>query len=180
MSPAVNKQYSFSLWLRPNQAEMDTLMKVISDLSHRFNSTPFAPHITLLSGISADISTISNVCKNITDQYTVFDISLKKIAYTESYYRNLYITTKLEQPLIKLYEEASKQINNKMHDIFLPHVSLFYGKLNETKQIALKAQLDECLPKFFTCQRIDLYCTSSRESEWYLVDSFKLKFPPQG
>jgi 2'-5' RNA ligase len=175
MNLDVNKEHSYSLWLRPDQTQIDALMAIISELSHRYNSTPFPPHITLLSSISADISTISDICKKIITQHTVFEISLKHIEHTERYYRNLYILAKLEQPLLTLFEEVQHQLNNKMHDLFIPHVSLFYGKLDKRKQLALKEQLDEYLPKVFTCKRLDLYCTSGKESEWFLIDSFNLK-----
>lgn len=174
MQSITPRQNLYSLWLRPDQAQVNEIMNIISELSHRFNSTPFPPHITLLPSISADTATITKACENIIDQHSVFNIALEQIGYTENYYRSLYILAKLEQPLINIFKAAKHQLNHKTQEIFMPHVSLYYGKLNEKKQQALKEKLDEHCPKIFSCQRLDLYCTSNKESEWYLVDSFNL------
>ncbi len=170
-----HKQKIYSLWLRPNQAQINEITNIISNLSHRFRSTPFPPHITLLSNISTNTTTITKVCEKFIAQHSAFNINLRKIEYTDNYFRNLYILAKLEQPLIKIYEEAKNKLAYKTEETFTPHVSLYYGKLNEKKQRALKEELDKHIPEVFDCRRVDLYCTSNKESEWHLIDSFNLK-----
>lgn len=168
-------QHTYSLWLRPSQTQIDEFTKIISALSHRFNTTPFPPHITLLSSIYTEMSTLTRLCENIINKHCAFNITLEQIAYTNDYFRNLYILARLEPPLVNIHEEAKKQLDYKTDETYTPHVSLFYGKLIEKKQQALKQELDKRYPKVFNCNRLDLYCTSGKESEWHLIDSFNLK-----
>ena len=165
----------YSLWLRPSQTQIDELMKIISRLSHRYRTTPFPPHITLLPSIASNINNLVEICAQITKQFSAFDIQLEGIAYTPAYFRNLFILAKTESPLIELYGQAAKLLGYQPNEVYMPHVGLLYGNLDEKKQQALKEELKNSYTKVFSCQRLDLYNTTNHESQWHLIESFHLK-----
>lgn len=171
----IKQKNNYSLWLRPSQSQIDELTKIISRLAHHNRGVLFPPHITLLTSISASRNTITNICTQIIEQHSAFDITLEEIAYTDMYFRNLYILARLESSLISLYEDSKKRLNHTTNEVFIPHVSLFYGKLDVKKQQALKEELTNNYSKVFSCQRIDLYETTGKESEWHLIKTFYLK-----
>ena len=163
---------SFSLWLRPEQRQIDELTEIVSDLAHRYCTQPFPPHITLLSSISADITTIRQACKKIVDQTLEFEIPLQKIDYTEAYYRNFYILAEFTSPLLTIYEYAKKLLSFANAEKYMPHVSLLYGDLDiETKE-SLKKRLEGAYPQTLNCNRLDLYNCSGTVSDWLLVESY--------
>ena len=162
----------YSLWLRPTQLQIDELTKIISMLAHRYRRTVFPPHITLLSGIKTSIDNIAKVCEQIIEPHSAFNIKLDNVAYMDEYYRNLYILAKPEETLMSLYEDKKKQLNCNSSDMFMPHVSLLYGYLDTKQQQLLSEELTNNYPKVFSCERIDIYNSTGKESEWYLVDSF--------
>ena len=108
-----NNEEKYSLWLRPAQAQIDEFMKIISSLAHNYQSVPFPPHITLLSTCSNDLNTIKQTCVNIVDQTQDFDIPLKIIDYTDTYYRNFFILGELSSTLVYIYEIAKKELDYK-------------------------------------------------------------------
>ncbi|MEJ2114977.1 MAG: hypothetical protein P8X88_02770 [Gammaproteobacteria bacterium] len=166
------QESSYSLWLRPTQLQIDELTKIISMLAHRYRRAVFPPHITLLSGIKTNLGTITKVCEQIIEPFPALNIKLDNIAYTDEYFRNLYILAKPEEPLMSLYEDIKKQLNCNSSNIFMPHVSLLYGNLNIKQQRLLSKELTNSYPKVFSCERVDIYNSTGKESEWYLVDSF--------
>ena len=168
------QENSYSLWLRPVQTQIDELTKIISRLAHRYHTAPFPPHITLLPSITAPTDTIKKTCGQIIERHQAFDIRLKKIACTQEYYRNLYILAETETTLIKLYEDAKTLLKHENNECFMPHVSLLYGKLEIEKQKILKAELKSSISKVFSCQRLDIYNTTGKESEWQLIESYNL------
>ena len=168
---------SYSLWLRPAQEQINDLTKIISKLAHRYRTIPFPPHITLLSGISADLDTINKTCKEIIEKQQGFDITLEEIVYTDLYFKNLFIHARTESRLIKLHEDISNRFKHSMHKEYLPHVSLLYGKLDTKTQQALKKELVGNYLKKFSCQRLDIYNTNSKESEWHLIEPYTLPRP---
>ena len=97
----------YSLWLRPSQDQIDEFTNIISKLSHRFRTIPFPPHITILSSITSDLDSTMQTCKQIVNQHHSFDLSLAGIAYSESYFRNLYI---LANPSTQSWTNYIKQV----------------------------------------------------------------------
>ncbi|QMU62595.1 MAG: hypothetical protein GKR92_13150 [Gammaproteobacteria bacterium] len=168
------QENSYSLWLRPSQTQIDELTRIISGLSHRYRTTPFPPHITLLSNITAPINAVEKACRKIIERHQAFDIELKEIAYTKDYYRNLYILAKTETLLTSLYEDCKTTLSKVTDDTFMPHLSLLYGKLDAKKQQALQKELNGSYAKTCSCQRLDIFNTTKKTSEWHLVNSYYL------
>ena len=162
----------YSLWLRPTQAQIDEFMKIISNLAHDFRSVPFPPHISLLSSYSNDLNTIKQTCENIVDQTQNFDIPLKLIDYTDTYYRNFFILALLTSTLANIYKTAKKELDYKTEEQYIPHVSLYYGKLDIESKKSLKEKLEGSYPKIINCQRIDLFNTTGEIPDWYLIESY--------
>lgn len=175
LRPVTHLQNRYSLWLRPSQNQIDELAEIISKLAQRYCSAPFPPHITLLSSISTNTDAIKEICVQIIEEYSAFNIPLEEISYSEAYFRNLYILANSGNILADIYEETKYQLRHEINEAFMPHVSLHYGKLEKKKQQALKEKLVNSYPKLFSCQRIDLYNTSGKESEWHLINSFHLR-----
>ena len=169
-----NQKNSYSLWIRPSQTQIDELTKIISRLSHHYRTTPFPPHITLLSNFTAPINTIDKTCRKFIERHQAFDIELKEIAFTQDYYRNLYILTKTETLLTTLDEDTKNTLSSETDAIYMPHVSLLYGKLDEKKQHTLKEELKGSYANTYSCQRLDIYNTTNKVSEWHLAKTYYL------
>jgi len=168
-------QNCYSLWLRPSQNQINEIAKIISKLAQCYCSTPFPPHITLLSSISTNTDAIKIICEQIIEQHSAFNIPLAEISYSEAYFRNLYILAISGGRLTDIYEETKNLFKHETNEEFIPHVSLYYGKLDEKKQQALKKELANSYPKQLSCQRLDIYNTTGNVNEWHLIESFKLK-----
>ncbi len=141
-------------------------------LSHRHCGKIFPPHMTLLSDIRADCQTIASVCEQIIESHPTFSIKLEDIAFTDKYYRNLYIQSKREKTLMNIYDKIKLHLEHGPSEVYSPHVSLLYGNLDTKKQQQLSEKLSNSYSKFFHCQRLDLYNTAGKESEWHLIKSY--------
>ena len=164
----------YSLWLRPAQDQIDEMTKIISMLAHRYRTLPFPPHITLLSSISNDLDTLTKVCKSVTEKTKRFDIALEEISFTDVYFKNLFINARTETQLLKLHKNISNKLKHSIYEVYLPHVSLLYGKLDAKTQQALKNELEGNYLNTFSCQRLDIYNTTRKENEWHLIQSYNL------
>ncbi len=165
----------YSLWLRPSQYQIDELTKIISTLAHRYRTTPFPPHITLLPSITLNPENIKQVCNKIIEQHYSLEITLTDIGFSEHYYRNLYILAHLDEKLSGLYQQSKKLFNIEVNETYMPHVSLIYGELSRTQQQSLQKELANSYPKKIICDRIDIYDSTEKESQWHLIKSFNLR-----
>ena len=171
----IKQETSYSIWLRPSQAQIDELTNIISRLSHRYRSIVFPPHITLVPNISAPIDSIKKVCGQIVEEYQAFDITLNEITYSNKYFMNLYVLAELNNSLKSLHKETEMKLNTNTSEAFTPHISLMYAKPDIKRQQALKEELENKHPKIFSCQRIDIYNSTGKENEWYFVAAYPLK-----
>lgn len=165
----------YSLWLRPIQNQIDEYGLIISQLAHEYDSVPFPPHITLISGLSDDLNRLIKVCEKIVTSTKKFNIPCKKISYADEFYRNLFILTDLDSNLDQLYEKSLQELSYTPKEKFLPHVSLYYGNLNLNIKEKIAKDLENSYPKVFNLERLDIYEHSGEIIEWYLVESFHFK-----
>ncbi len=165
-------EVTYSLWLRPTQDQIDAFTNIISDLSHRYRTKAFPPHITLLAGLTTNLDTLKQVCNKIVDQVHEFGIPLQKIDYTEAYFRNFYLLAENTSDLLNLYKKAVENLTHENNEKYMPHVSLLYGKLDSKTKQVLKEQLTSVYLKTFNCQRLDIYNTTGDILNWHLVKSY--------
>ena len=143
----IQKQKKYSLWIRPAQSQIDELTKIISKLAHKNFTTPFPPHITLMSQITTDLVCITQIGKIIAEQNDTFELELNHVDYTEEYFRNLYVQVSLNPILDKLHKECLKLSKKSNIEEYFPHISLLYGNLCEHKQIELQLKLANRIPR---------------------------------
>ena len=172
----MNQQHSnYTLWLRPQQSEVDNLTRLISKLSNQHQTRPFPPHITLLSSCSSDLDSMKQVCKSVSETQSSFTVNLQGIEYTENYFRNLFILAENNAHLMKIHNRLKEKLKTNDNEVYMLHISLLYGKLDEPKQQELKFKLADSIPKTVHCNRIDIYNCAGNESQWNLEESFTLK-----
>ncbi len=166
-----NDEVKYSLWLRPEQSQLDDYTQIISELAHRNQTKVFPPHITLIAGISKPLELIESACESITSKSVVFEISFTEICYTEEFYKAFFIDAVLSEKLNTLYSQSVEllQLN---HQQYLPHLSLLYGNISEAKKEKLKMECDNKYPNPLTCSRLDIYNTTGEIPSWYLINSY--------
>lgn len=165
----------YSIWLRPSQAQIDGFTRIISRLSHRHRTSPFPAHITIASSVGKDLEKVRDESRKITEKTCSFSIDLKAVEYTQAYFRNLYISVENNQALSELHTEFKTILTSEIDEAFIPHLSLLYGNLRADTQKDLQNKLAGKYPASIECDRIDIYDITGKESQWYLIESFKLK-----
>ena len=164
----------YSLWLRPTQIQIDEISRIISELAHRYRTTPFPPHITLLSSLTVELDSIEKACQKIIDRIHSFEIPMQNIAYTTAFYRNFFIMAEPTSTLTTLHEDMKTELEFETSEDFVPHVSLLYGNLDVKTKECLKDELSESYPKIFQCSRLDIYNSTGEVPDWFLVNSYEL------
>ena len=164
----------YSLWLRPTQLQIDEFCKIISELAHRYRTTPFPPHITLLPRLILELKSVEQACEKIIEQIHSFEIPMQNITYTQEFYRNFFILAEPTFTLTMLHKDFKTELELETNEDFIPHVSLLYGDLDLNTKECLKEELKERYPKKFRCVRLDIYNSTGEIAEWSLVKSYKL------
>jgi 2'-5' RNA ligase len=161
-----------SLWLMPAVEDGARLAGVLADLSARFGTPLFTPHLTIagdtdrpVTQLSAEIAAAAAV--------PAFSEAVLGIETSESFFRSFYARFAVSDPLAALKQRLDPQAREP----FLPHVSLLYGPVAAGPKAEAAAQVSAALTG--RPIRFDRICvvTSGQDvpiADWRIVETAML------
>jgi len=159
----------------PTGEVYNQLNDLISELSRRYSTPYFEPHVTLL-GDNLLIFPEEEMLSKTEELATLIDpftFRLNEIGQIDSYYRALFLRGEKTPELTHVNTETRKIFGLPEDPDFMPHLSLLYGDLPvETKQKIIReiGNVDYT----FDVGTIHLYSTDGELEDWYKVKEFSL------
>jgi 2'-5' RNA ligase len=102
-------------------------------------------------------------------------IQLTTIAYTDSYYRALFVKVDRSAEIFTAYQQAKKLFPSHQKIGYIPHLSLLYGNFSiETKKEIIK-EIGETFANTFEADTLYLYLTEGAASDWQRIRAFSLQ-----
>lgn len=165
---------TYSLWLIPQGPAAARLQALIAQLSREFHALRFAPHVTLLGGITGDEDAILHHGAQLAAGLAPFPVVLTDIGWEDAYYRCLYIRVQPTPELIHAHRRAREVFALAGNGAFQPHLSLLYAGLPEAHKAALARRLDRHYPTGLRQLRMALYATQGPPAGWRRIGSFEM------
>jgi len=162
---------NYSIWILPDEKLQEYLSNIIWEISLKYGSPIFYPHITLLGGFTGNES---NLIKNticLSDRINSLKIIFDGIGYNNDYFFSFYLKVLLSKELKNMYSEA-ENIFQCTHDNYAPHLSLAYG-LFEKKEKEEMLDFIEELPVSFIANNLCLAKNNEQALEWDIIYSSK-------
>src|SRR3989344_7121569 len=161
------KAKGYSLWLIPKEEDIfKKLSNIVSTLSEEHGSPNFLPHVTLIGGIIGTGSDILEKTKTLASLINPYEVSLGDIGHSDEYFKSLFVHIE-ETPFVI---DANKKAQDIfcINKIYKPHLSLFYGDLNqEEKDLMFKKILHADFKSIhFRVEELHLYHTNGVVDEW--------------
>ena len=82
----------YSLWITPPIKINGPLQKVITDLSAKYGSPEFEPHITLLGNISLDLEPLKQKVGLLVSKLKPFPISFSEVSFSTTYFQSVFVS----------------------------------------------------------------------------------------
>lgn len=164
----------YVLWLVPSANTSKPLQKIINDLSKKYHSPVFEPHITLLGNISCDLETMIQRTKILVSKLKPFSISLGEISFGTTYFKSVFIKVKINEALMNV-NLIAKEIFKVENKNFMPHLSLVYSNntVDERKNIISKITLSKDIN--FKIEKIIVLPYSDNPNEFTHIVEFQLE-----
>ncbi len=163
----------YSLWLVPTEDVRKRLRKIINQLSDKYSSPRFEPHVTLIVKTGNEEEIILKTSQ-IIKQIDPFEIKLGSVDYLNEYFKCLFIRAKKNKELINSNKKAQK--NFGANTGYIPQLSLMYGNFPEEIKKEIIKNTGKNFNIKFRVASILVMCTTSRNvGEWYKVKEFELK-----
>jgi len=163
---------AYSLWLTPTGEASLTLTNLISDLSGRYSSPSFAPHVTLLGELTDSYEAIESRASKLSMNFRPQQIKLTKVEYLDEYFRCLFIRVEETAEIIEANLRA-REIFDRQNDLrYMPHLSILYGNFPQATKDEIIRRIGRQFTLSFEVTRLCLIDTSSRPEDWLMRRDF--------
>jgi len=150
------------------------LTGLVGDLSGRFGTPLFAPHLTLQGDTTMPPAALECAAAAAAESVPTFSEPVALVEGSEAFFRSFYARFAVSQPLAKL----KRALDPEGFDSFMPHVSLLYGRVEAAAKAAAIAEVNAQLAgRAIHFDRIGIV-TSGQDipiAEWRVVASVKLR-----
>ena len=163
----------FSLWLMPAAAVRVELTAVILDLSTRYRTPAFEPHITLAGDIPPSGDMIAKA-HALARRLTACPVELSPAAWGTSYFHAVFLPLVHDAWIQEAHGVASDMFGVSRHRTYAPHLSLLYGNLDRATKSEIVAELTPMPLPSFVVMELRLQKTIGRPEAWTPVVTIPL------
>lgn len=156
----------YTLWVVPAEPVKSILQKIILDLSKKYKTPNFEPHMTLLGDIEVSEEEILAGTKKLASMLKPFNLALGEVSFSTTYFQSVFVRVKSNAKLMQA-NLLAKQIFNLPNNLFMPHVSLMYGvdDMETREKIAAEIKLPADLS--FQADKIIIIPTTKDPKDWH-------------
>lgn len=167
-----------SIWLRPAQDDLVFLEKIVRDLSERFNSPVFEPHITLVPDMNRSAEELLPQAISLTIGRKPLELLIENVTGSEAYFRSFYAALEKAPALMRLKQDTLEISGDASLQSFMPHVSLAYGVDDSTlKHAEIQRLAKELSGRKLKFDRLVIVSSSSETpiDDWIVKHEIYLK-----
>ena len=162
-----------SLWLVPQPADTGVLLCMICKLAQEHGDAPFAPHLTLLGGLSAPRQALADRATLLAAALDPITLRPLSVGGEQSRVRCLYVRFAHSRELDSARCRA-ESVMPPSDDAFLPHMGLYYGSLETAERLQLARAIILHRPAAITLDRLAVADTSKAVEDRDEIAVFRL------
>jgi 2'-5' RNA ligase len=163
-----------SLWLSPGGEEAAAMATLIGEMSGRFGTPRFEPHLTLLGGLGTPEDEAGEKALRLAGRLRPVPMPLREVTGEPAFFRCLYAAVEAGPELESARAEALALFAPEPERAFRPHLSLVYGRLAPEAKAELARALRPRLPGAILARHLDLVRTQGPPEHWWLLRRFDL------
>lgn len=122
-----------SIWLMPAADDLQFFQAIVDDLSERFDTESFCPHLTLMEDMPRSRDDLAAVLNHSFAGQPSFEAQINRVDGLPLFFRSLFAGFEAAGPLVDLKTRAVKAFERGEVESFMPHISLAYGVTEEQK-----------------------------------------------
>lgn len=164
-----------SVWLVPTEADVLRVSSIIKDLSQRYRTVPFLPHITIWGEVLAPLQEVEEAARSAVYGVAPFTVDVEKLDYTTEWAKTLFAQIKPNDRLDIINRRLGKRLSRYGNYVLNPHMSLVYKK-EMTEEEKLKEIPNIKIPDSFTLDRIAITVPGDPVAKWENVARWSTPF----
>ena len=165
----------YSLWLMPTGEVRKRLAGTILDLSRRYATPVFEPHVTLAGGIVGPAREVASKMEDLARRIPPFTARLTVVDGLDDYFRCLFVRLATTHPIMSANKTAREVFALAKQPAFMPHLSLLYGDLPPRVKEGIIPSMSRQFELEFKVNSLHLYLIKNDPAAWRHVASCGLK-----
>ncbi len=161
-----------SVWLVPENTAAKKITSIISELSQRYATPLFEPHITIAKGIK-NTNNLPGRFREFFKSTLQFELSTGGINIDEHFFKCVFIEVEKTAFLSDLRKKADSYFRVPERQ-YNPHISLLYSDISMAERERTARSLSVDIKKF-AIKKVKLYLTIGKAYEWKELASVSLK-----
>jgi len=168
---------TYSLWLEPTGNTAYKLQQRIKELSKKYDTPLFSPHVTLLGGLTASKTELEALTETLVSSVTPFDLKLTNAGYLNTFYQSLFIHVEQNEGLTYLHKNACRLFDcpEEYENEYMPHLSLLYGDINQKQKEKILNNIGREFYIRFTAKKVVLMHTDGKPEQWKKIHTAMFK-----
>ena len=158
----------------PSPSDEALLAGIVGELSRRFDTPLFAPHLTLQGDTETTPGLLEQAITAVAGAVEAFAEPVSLVEGSEAYFRSFYARFAVSPDLAKL----KRALDPEGFAHFMPHVSLLYGEVEAEAKAAAIAEINARLAgRAIRFDRIGIVTSGQNVpiADWRVVASVALR-----
>lgn len=173
--PKESKTVGYHLFFLPEGELFDNLQHTINELAEKYQGAKFEPHLTLLARIpKADKTELVAKTKQLASMMEPFEVEPKEVVAQDAYFRALYCKAEPNSKIEEYHQKALEMFGIQDVNIYLPHLSLYYGNVSQSIKDEMIASLQLPSSMKFLVDKVYLYQTEGEAENWIRIGAYLL------
>jgi 2'-5' RNA ligase len=166
---------TYHLWFKPTGLAYDVLARTIRDLARELGVPAFEPHVTLLAYLEGTEQEHMRRAGELAERLEPCHFVLTEPAYFDEYFRCLFLLVDPTPAVLTCHALAAK-VFGKPDEAYMPHVSLVYGSLAQSRKKSIIAALPPDARTSFVVTSVTLLKSESAEpKDWHEIAVFPFR-----
>ena len=124
----------YAVWFVFEKEDTEYFSNIIKELSIKYNSQAFAPHITAYGLVDVDLDVLDKILTNSIQGEKQFVIKKRLVLYSDVFWKTLFVEFQQDIQLDRINKKLTESLESFSKYEFIPHASLIYKKMNQDEQ----------------------------------------------
>jgi len=169
-----------SLWLVPVDEARRALSRLIAELAERLGTPAFAPHLTLVAGVTRSADDVVRRAGDLALALEPLSLPLRGPEGRDETFRCLYLPVGETLKLLATHALARSALRLGDEPLHEPHLSLVYGTLLPEQRLPLVAELAPRVTSRVEFAALEVVRTEGAVANWQSLAVFPFGGPAAG
>ena len=162
----------YAIWFVFEKNDAEYFSNIINDLSRKYNSQPFKPHITAYGLVDIDLDKLDKIVANSTQEEKKFVLEKSNVSYSDIFWKTLFVEFKPNAQIKRINKKLTDSLESFSKYEFISHTSLIYKKMNPEEQKKLASSID--VKKYFKVNGMAIQQFHEDLEKWKIVRNYEL------